>query len=417
MSRTRVTVSNLHQIDPPDGGARLRLLGLYGNLGDDIDVTYVGSYQNPDTIPRKIRIREHLKEIDIPLGNEYWEMHSMLSPYANDWCWDAVFPLYGYLSTKYLDAVMKHMKKSDVAVISSPWIFNHVYPSLRENQLVIYDSQNFEGLLNLKLYGEENDITRAIVREVVRSEYELCHRADHIITCLQDDSDKFIEYYGVKQEKLSVFGNGAFADKLLPCTDQRRREQLREKYGLVSPTIVFMGSAYNPNVEAARLLLDISKQMPDFQFVLLGGLKKVLSDIDFTFFRNVIAPGFVSDQEMNEYLWASDIAVNPITTGSGSNVKMYEFMSAALPIITTEVGSRGIDNVNNNTYEISAIENLEHTIRNLINNPERMKLLSKTARSELCSKYDWDKISERLGRYLLEKLKRKRKKIKGSMNG
>jgi len=410
MSRTKVTVSNLHQIDPPDGGARLRLLGLYGNLGDDLDVTYVGSYQNPDSPPRKIKIREHLKEIDIPLGNEYWEKHSILSSHANNWCWDAAFPLYGNLSKKYVDTVKKHIKKSDIAVISSPWIFNHVYQSLQEHQLIVYDSQNFEGLLNLKLYGEENDITRAIVREVVRSEYELCHMADCIITCLQDDSDKFIEYYGVKQEKISVFENGAFSDKLQPCTDQHVREHLRAKYGLTSPTIVFMGSAYNPNVEAARLLLDLSEQMQDFQFVLLGGLKKALTDIDFTNFNNVIAPGFVEEREMNEYLWASDMAVNPITTGSGSNVKMYEFMSAGLPIITTEVGSRGIENANNSTYEISTIEDLELTIRNTISNPERMKLLSKTARIELCNKYDWNKISERLGRYFLEKLELKRNK-------
>jgi hypothetical protein len=39
---------------------------------------------------------------------------------------------------------------------------------------------------------------------------------------------------------------------------------------------------------------------------------------------------------------ASDFAINPISTGSGTNVKMMEYLAAKLPILTTSFGKRGL---------------------------------------------------------------------------
>ena len=45
--RSTVTVLDMQPIDPPVGGGRLRLLGLYHALGADLRATYVGTYDWP----------------------------------------------------------------------------------------------------------------------------------------------------------------------------------------------------------------------------------------------------------------------------------------------------------------------------------------------------------------------------------
>ena len=35
--------------------------------------------------------------------------------------------------------------------------------------------------------------------------------------------------------------------------------------------------------------------------------------------------------------------INPMISGSGTNIKMFDFMAAGLPIITTDIGARGIE--------------------------------------------------------------------------
>jgi hypothetical protein len=47
--------------------------------------------------------------------------------------------------------------------------------------------------------------------------------------------------------------------------------------------------------------------------------------------------------EVPPYFAAADIGLNPITRGSGSNVKLFEYLVARLPVISTAFGVRGTD--------------------------------------------------------------------------
>ncbi len=46
-------------------------------------------------------------------------------------------------------------------------------------------------------------------------------------------------------------------------------------------------------------------------------------------------------KETFPYFAAADVALNPIQTGSGSNVKIFEYLAARLPVISTLFGARG----------------------------------------------------------------------------
>ncbi len=65
----RVTVLDMQPIDPPTGGGRLRLLGLYHGLG--YPTTYVGTYDWQGERDRDHKLSPTLREIDVPLSDEH----------------------------------------------------------------------------------------------------------------------------------------------------------------------------------------------------------------------------------------------------------------------------------------------------------------------------------------------------------
>ena len=48
-------------------------------------------------------------------------------------------------------------------------------------------------------------------------------------------------------------------------------------------------------------------------------------------------------ESVEPYLSAADISINPVTWGSGSNVKVFESLAAELPVISTKFGLRGLN--------------------------------------------------------------------------
>src|SRR5262249_38657059 len=79
-----VTVLDMQPIDPPVGGGRLRLLGLYHALGGNLPTTYVGTYDWPGEKHRRHRLSETLEEIDLPLTDAHFAAAAEWSRRAGD---------------------------------------------------------------------------------------------------------------------------------------------------------------------------------------------------------------------------------------------------------------------------------------------------------------------------------------------
>ncbi len=122
------------------------------------------------------------------------------------------------------------------------------------------------------------------------------------------------------------------------------RERIRGELGLSDNDylVVFSGSRYAPNVEALAALRDYCRAEQDFLknarvfFLALGSMAETPS-------RDgaLIVTGRVPD--VNPYFAAADAGLNPITRGSGANVKLFEYLATRLPVISTAFGVRGTD--------------------------------------------------------------------------
>jgi len=402
----KITVMDMQPIDPPIGGGRLRLLGLYSGFKNNIEAVYIGSYDWRGPTKREHMLSACLQEIDIPLSEEHFTAHDRLSIEIGKSCIDTSFPLLGHLSADLINGAVDKVKDSDIVIFSHPWMFPFVAPYIDERkQLLVYDSQNFEGALRVKLLDNQNPKTLEVINEAVRCECELCRAAHLVFACSEEDKNSFVDIYGIDRNKVIIVPNGVFSEQVKSVENTKEKEQLRKKLGIAKPALCFIGSSYFPNEEAARLIIETADCLPEYQFILIGGVSESLKDIDISKHENVIITGFVDEKEKIQYLQASDAAVNPMLSGSGTNIKMFDFMAAGLPIITTKIGARGIKNTENCLYDVcgETKEELSKSIKILIGNENKMSLLAKTGRKEACEKYSWEQISYELGYRLTQK--------------
>jgi hypothetical protein len=122
------------------------------------------------------------------------------------------------------------------------------------------------------------------------------------------------------------------------------RERVRSQLGLTEDDwlLVFSGSRYAPNLEALEELKTFCRAEAKFLaknrlYILALGSMVPAPARD----GALISTGPVP--EVIPYFAAADAGLNPITRGSGSNVKLFEYLVARLPVISTHFGVRGTE--------------------------------------------------------------------------
>ncbi len=396
--RTRVLILDNQPIDPPVGGGRIRLFGLYTNLPSDLDPVYVGTYDWPGPEYRSVLHAGKLREITVPQSAAHFRAHASLQAMDPNLTMDVTFPLLSFLSKGFADRVAFEAKAADVIVFSHPWVFPIVsrVPGL-ENKPFIYDSQNVEGHLRRSLLGEEG-LAGGIAAMVETLERELCERAAAIFACSPDDALAFELHYGVDPAKIHVVPNGTDVHRLLPSVPAEKT-LARRALGLAeeASVVVFVGSRYAPNAEAARFLCDrLAPALPDVRFVVAGGCTDEISREDVP--ENVTVLGSVDSKVRDDTLAAADVAINPMSRGSGTNIKMFDFFAAGLPTVSTAVGARGLGAGVGVAYIVAGLEDFAAQIQGLFESPSRRRRMAASARTLAESRFDWRAIGASAGR-------------------
>jgi glycosyltransferase involved in cell wall biosynthesis len=105
------------------------------------------------------------------------------------------------------------------------------------------------------------------------------------------------------------------------------------------PVIVFVGSAHKPNIDALQFIIDtLAPRLPDCYFAIVGS---VCAALQRSLPSNVLFFGTLHEEYKDVLLRIADIAVNPMFSGSGSNLKLAEYFAYRLPVVTTPIGARG----------------------------------------------------------------------------
>lgn len=403
LARTnRVAVLDMQPIDPAIGGGRLRLLGLYHALGENFETRYVGSYDWPGESYRKQQLSETLSEEVVPLSDQHHRESEALSrACGGKTVIDIAFSQQGELSQEYLAAAAAAVEWADIVVFSHPWVFALVEPQLGADKFVVYDSHNVEGYLRAQFLDRKNPRERDLLFNLVENENLCGMRSDLVLCCSSEDQAMFSRLYNWPPAKCRVVPNGVMSKKILPA-HSAEKTQARQRLGIGDEAFVafFIGSSYSPNLEAAEFIIKkLAPRMKDVIFVIAGGVTdKLTADRG----ANLVFAGSIDDDEKSAWLHASDIAINPMFSGSGTNIKMFDFMTAGLPVVTTTKGARGIVVQQQNGF-LTADESADSfagEIARLKEDPDLRDRLSRLGRECVERHYSWEKISPALGMLL-----------------
>jgi glycosyltransferase involved in cell wall biosynthesis len=255
--------------------------------------------------------------------------------------------------------------------------------------------QYVEYVLKKSVYKNKNKITHDIIQLIYNIEKEACCKSKYILTCSDEDKDTLTKLYNVSPDKFIVAPNGVDCNEIAFVSREERRA-LKGKLGLENELLaIFIGSWHPPNIEACKYIIDTAENVPQVKFLIVGSVCGAIKDKKIP--SNVGLMGVVSDEAKNLILSVADIALNPITSGSGTNLKMFDYMAAGLPVITTEFGARGIDRDGLKSLIICDIDKMSDALHKIISSDMDIYYKeTKNARYMVENKYDWRIIAEKI---------------------
>ena len=281
---------------------------------------------------------------------------------------------------------------ADVVSVEYPWQYRGVYDMKGADMPIVYSSYDFP----LELYSYiSNNILRKLVQHKIRGmEQFAIETADLIVVTSERDKQLYLEEYDVKT---AIHVAPSATDRLDPGTNEAseggepgRQANDIPQDGLLS---VFIGSNHWPNVTAVEHIVDIAGSLASaFQFAIVGDVCTEFEER--TVPSNVHLLGFVDDLE--KCYSAADVALNPITEGAGTNVKLIEYFSYCLPVVTTPFGARGIPAEEGTHFIVVDLAEFGCVLSEIRRGEIDREQIGTNARTLVDETLNWERVSEEL---------------------
>ena len=290
----------------------------------------------------------------------------------------------------------------DLIAIDSPYgaLAVRLAAKLTKNDApVIYSSHNVESSFTSEVtpqFAQLSHLERRMIPQYVTALERLTarHLVAHITAVSDADGRLFRRKYGLNKDKITVIPSGCQLETPL---DQQEKKRLRAEMGFNpdSVIVVFHGTySFPPNRDAIDTIAHYVA--PQFErdesvlFVLYG------SDVPKFERANVRSFGFVED--LHQALSVADIALVPLRSGSGTKLKLFDYMNAGLPIITTRKGIEGIRA--SDKEHVVIVDNIDNemidSLKYLVHNRQERERLGLNARRLAEDEYSWGVIGDKL---------------------
>lgn len=384
VSSKKMVITSTFSIYPPQGGGQARTYSLYKNIASQYDVEVV-SFVTPDGKCVSERIAPGFIETRVPKSVEHQQKEIELEAQVEIPVTDIAMMDYSALTPAYGQALNRAVKDADIVVVSHPFLYHEVEKYLGDKTL-IYDAQDAEYMIKKGMYPE-NPTTEELLKKLFEVEKICCEKSKYILTCSEEDKIILGDMYGISEDKIIVVPNGVDSTATT-YTSVEERIATKKELGLEGEKIgLFMGSWHKPNLEACEKIFEIAEKCPNAKFLLMGSQCSYFTNANIP--SNVGLLGLVSEEEKNRIFSVVDFALNPMLSGTGTNLKMFDYMSAGIPIITTEFGTRGIEN--KDVFLIGSVEEMPSIIDDF--ELTNMDELSASARRYVEECFDWKVIA------------------------
>lgn len=283
-------------------------------------------------------------------------------------------------STIYRKYFNELYNTSDIIIHESPYLLGYDQYLGLDNKPRFYNSHNHEYVLANQTW--RNDKARKYLSYVYKLEKKLTEVAKLVFATSELERDNMIAMFRINPNKVKLAPNGVYPEQW----------QHNRKIFNIKPMAIFIGSEYPPNIEAVNFIIHhLADECPEIEFIIVGGCCN-------PFFNNrksnVKLLGRVQHKQKLKLFANADIAINPMFSGAGVNLKTLEFLSAGLPLFSTHFGIRGL-NLNNNEHYIQAQkEDFAEKINHYYHDKIYLKEVSLRGQKHINDNYSWRSIAK-----------------------
>ena len=380
-TRAKIVVYNPFPIYPPISGGQCRVFHLYSHVAHYFDVVILCF---ADRRSRKM-IAPGVEQLLIPKSLSHCQMElDLFRKIGFATC--AILPRVAKLTPEYALIANEQSKDACIAILSHPYLYQEV-AKISGSCILVYDAHNAEYELHRQLLPNSQS---GVLTDIFQAEKAACEQSHLIATCSEEDALTLALLYNVCHAKFSIVPNGADT-QVIPYITYEQRQLHKAVLRLTQPTIVYMGSNFPPNLLSGEKVFEIARQLPSARFLLIGSLCGAFTNRRLP--GNVELVGIVTEQEKYHIFSQADVALNPALNGSGTNLKMLEYMAAGIPVVTTKLGARGISEDSGNYFIISECAKMPIAIQNLLDYPQLAADLSQRAYNLAKCRFDWEQIA------------------------
>jgi glycosyltransferase involved in cell wall biosynthesis len=312
---------------PASAGGKIRIVQLARALCKlGVEVTIVAPYHI--TQRRALQEREPFRLREVPYAPFLLALLLV----------DRPFP-YGVLASfhpGYRALLPISLAGFDVCQIDHP-AFGDLARDIPTSVPVVYGSQNVE-FDYVSAESREGFVRRVAGHRMRALEARLLERATHVFACTEADGRRFGELYGVSPERVSVIPNGV----ALPAPDANGASRPRPASATPGRPprprrAIFAGSDVAHNRTAVRAILgQIAPAAPaEVEFVIVGPCARRFRGEGGANVR------FDPDGDIAQYIGPDAVGLNPVVAGSGSSMKLLQYLASGLPVLSTPFGMRG----------------------------------------------------------------------------
>lgn len=340
--RPRATAVATFAIDPAIGGGQRRLRYLLRGLSERVDVTALCLTSDREGVRRRI-LEPGLIQVEVGRSAAHRRADTLMTQVAglpvDDIGCSQLWPSTPAWQPEVIASA------PDIVVASHPFLTGSIPDDL--TACLVYESQDAEHHLKARVLPSSRG-GRWLLDHARQAERSTIERAALVTTTTEADADLLRELAGpsgTAGRRWSVASNGVDTVEMPFRTEAQHQRARREVLSTLalSPEdprrlVVFIGSWHPPNLEAASLLVDLARSREDVLVVMAGSHTAGISDPP----GNVRLLGPFPETFLWPLLAAADVAINPMTSGSGSNLKLLDYLAVGVPVVTTPTGARGI---------------------------------------------------------------------------
>lgn len=393
--RSKILVIAPNDVIEPTTGGAARVHGLCAEWGKEVDVDIVCVtrwWKEPErlslypgvtimSVPMSPKAEEAAQARQAQFGEA-----SVLLTLGDP---DISFPLFDEL-------VRLKAKTSSAVILINPFLIERVRAVVPDKPLFC-DLHDFLIDYIGRMAGSCREAALERLRQI---ESEALKTVEIAFVVSQEDAHRIEEVYPDARGKLCVVPNGVSCEssrRFLP-TESRR---LGRAFGLEEPVVAFLGSVLWWNIDAMQMIAEnLAPERRHALWIVVG-----VEEDEFrrrsgcrTLPPNLIFEGCVAQSRKEAILALSTIAIAPMRFGTGSSLKIPDYVAHGKTVISTPIGVRGYPELES-ALQIVELDRFPEAIDDVIelisHNATSLDSSAAKAWEIVRGHYDWTVIAPR----------------------